>query len=83
MKETIIGIAVVVGVIALYIITYVLNKNTDVPEGTRDLPNACGACSAPNCSISSKNINETVKTADVVNDLRKIIEDSKESCVRK
>ena len=37
-------------IIGLYILTYLMNKNTPVPEGIEPA-DKCGTCNAPSCSI--------------------------------
>lgn len=43
MNGAIVGLLLVVGIIGLYFLTYVLNKNTAVPEGT-PIIDKCSTC---------------------------------------
>ena len=49
------GIAILAVIIAIYIGSYVLNKNTDAPEGLGRIDAVkCGACSNYGCAIKQK-----------------------------
>jgi len=54
--EIAIGIGIVVLVAAIYIITYILNEKTKVPEGCEDLTDfsGCQSCTNGACSIKKK-----------------------------
>jgi hypothetical protein len=41
------------GIIAMYFITYILNKNTDAPEGAQVI-DKCSTCGSGSCSLSRK-----------------------------
>lgn len=53
MDPRIVGILIVVVIIALYFITYLVNANTEVPEGTRVI-DKCSVCNSGSCSLSKK-----------------------------
>lgn len=50
--DNIVGILVIVGLVALYIVSYVMNKRTPVPEECRDIAKdaACKSCNNFACS---------------------------------
>lgn len=54
MNSIFIGVALLVGIIGLYFLTYILNKNTDAPEGAIkvDKCSTCGTRGA--CSLSDR-----------------------------
>lgn len=54
MSELVIAGMLLVGIIGVYFLTYILNKNTDAPEGIEpvDKCSTCGTSGA--CSLSQK-----------------------------
>ncbi len=50
------AILVVGGMISIYLITYILNKNTPIPEECLDLVDSvkCGSCKNFACSLKRK-----------------------------
>ncbi len=50
MSGGIVGLLLVVGMILLYVGTYVLNKNVAVPEGIEPV-DKCSTCGSGSCSI--------------------------------
>ncbi|MBN2504622.1 MAG: hypothetical protein JXB20_04690 [Bacilli bacterium] len=54
--EIVIGVVLIVLVIGIYVITYVINEKTDVPEGCEDLTDfsACHGCTNSSCGIKQK-----------------------------
>ena len=48
---------VLIFVIGLYLLTYLMNKNTPVPDGI--VPeDKCGTCSAPSCSVRDTSLKD-------------------------
>lgn len=41
----------VMGLGLFYTLTYVLNRNTPVPEGCEDLTQSCNGCSISSCAL--------------------------------
>jgi len=63
MWPTIIAIGIIVVVIAAYILSYAVNRNTDVPEGCEDLSDgSCETCTTGTCSMNPK-LKDEVKNA--------------------
>lgn len=61
------GIALVVGLFALVIWSYRMNKKTPVPEGCENLTPDCKACGIHDCAIRGemmKKIEEELKKDD-------------------
>ena len=54
MNEVVIAGILLLGIIGVYFLTYILNKNTAAPEGVEpaDKCKTCGTCGA--CSLSQK-----------------------------
>ena len=61
MSSSLVGVLVIFGVIALYIVSYILNKNTDVPEGIEPL-DKCSTCgTGGSCSLDKKSFVQEYK----------------------
>ncbi|HOP57169.1 MAG TPA: hypothetical protein PLH02_01965 [Bacillota bacterium] len=60
MWKYIIAIGIVVLLVAIYIISYVLNQKTEIPEECRNLEDfsACSTCTNQSCTILKKGIPE-------------------------
>ncbi len=54
MSEYIIGTLVVMGIIALYMLTFLLNKKTDSPGDYKIDAIKCGACSNYACGVKQQ-----------------------------
>ncbi|HKM30414.1 MAG TPA: hypothetical protein VJZ51_06640 [Bacilli bacterium] len=52
---------IIVGVIALFLITFILNKRTKVPEGI-DVPEKCQVCQSDTCLIKINDVNKIKAT---------------------
>lgn len=51
MNGTVVAILLVFGIIGLYFLTYILNKNIDAPEGAPEI-DKCGTCGSKGaCAI--------------------------------
>lgn len=48
MAKYLIAVGIIVVIVIIYVVTYVLNENTDRPEGCEDLE--CNGCNAKDCS---------------------------------
>ena len=70
MMQILVTVLVLVGVIGLYIGSYVLNKNTPVPEGIIPLAQ-CSSCSTTSCASHP---------GDVKDDLKKHLSNAEEDC---
>ena len=58
-----VGILLVIGVIVLYVGTYVLNRNTEVPEGV--IPaSKCSTCGSGSCSIREEDFSGKSETEE-------------------
>jgi len=68
MDKILITILVLGGTIGLYIVSYVLNKRTPVPEGIDPIAD-CDACKTISCHLHPEN------SADVKEDIKKCIEE--------
>lgn len=53
MSPQVIGVLIVVGFIALYFVTYILNENTKAPEGVAKI-SKCSTCGSGSCSLKNK-----------------------------
>ena len=53
MPRELIGLLIVMGMIGLYVLTYLLNKNVATPEGVEVL-SKCSTCGSGSCSLSDK-----------------------------
>ena len=52
MDGLLLTVVLLVGVIGIYILTYYMNKNTAVPEGTKVIDVGCSTCgSSKSCSL--------------------------------
>lgn len=52
--ESLWALLVLVGLIGIFIASYLLNKNTKKPEGCENLKAECGSCPIHTCVNSSK-----------------------------
>ncbi|MDD2493278.1 MAG: hypothetical protein WC929_01590 [Bacilli bacterium] len=50
---------IILGVIALFLITFILNRKTKAPKGV-DLPDKCQVCQSDSCLIKMNDVN-TIK----------------------
>jgi hypothetical protein len=48
---------IIIGVIALFLITFILNKRTKTPKGV-ELPDKCQVCDSPSCVIKISEISK-------------------------
>lgn len=55
MNGTIVGSIVLLLIVGLYFGSFILNKNTAVPEGTQVI-DKCSTCGSGSCSLSKKEI---------------------------
>ena len=53
MNGMLIGEGLLLVIIALYFVTYILNKNTEVPEGSHVIPE-CSTCGNGSCSLARR-----------------------------
>lgn len=60
MSSVIVAVLVVGGIIGLYFLSYVMNKNTPMPEGV-DPIEECNTCNTTSCSHHPENIKEDIK----------------------
>lgn len=55
MVEYLIGTLVVMGIIALYMLTFLLNNKTEAPDGNNKIDAIkCGACSNYTCGVKQQ-----------------------------
>jgi multisubunit Na+/H+ antiporter MnhG subunit len=53
MTGSILSILLLAGIIVIYVGSYALNANTDVPQGVEKI-DKCSTCGSGSCSLSSK-----------------------------
>ena len=51
---------IIIGVIALFLLTFLLHKRTKTPKGV-ELPDKCQVCDSPSCMIKTSEISK-IKT---------------------
>jgi hypothetical protein len=58
--EFVIAIAIVVGLVTLFVVAYALNQKQEIPESCRDLTDttACGGCRTIHCPNHPKQSEE-------------------------
>jgi|GEM_PF-1599497 len=61
--DILIGVLVTAGIVCIYLMTFLLNKNTHSPMEESDAdPEVCGTCANYTCGVKQKHFTEEVRS---------------------